>query len=207
MKMHKTILTLLAAMLAVIGTTGTVVQAEGPGGDDLTLDRALDSETRAMFDVLTPGGKDIVVDVWPQIKQQAPRQYWEAEVTSIVEALHTYEVVNEGETDGAPSGPGEGPTGARGASTPVANMVVNTNMYVGYTSSVTGVYVVNEALSARVTVWGHAGNSNLCENCVSVYASVHAPPNEPGHYSALGVHVATNPQGFKTTGADLDILE
>ena len=34
MKMHKTILTLLAVVLAVIGTTGTVVQADGPPVDD-----------------------------------------------------------------------------------------------------------------------------------------------------------------------------
>ena len=32
MKMHKTILTMLAAMLAIIGTTATVVHAEGPTG-------------------------------------------------------------------------------------------------------------------------------------------------------------------------------
>ena len=31
MKMHKTILTLLLTMLAVIGTTATVAHAEGPG--------------------------------------------------------------------------------------------------------------------------------------------------------------------------------
>ena len=35
MKMHKTILTLLAIALAVIGTTTTVVHAEGPDGDEL----------------------------------------------------------------------------------------------------------------------------------------------------------------------------
>ena len=34
MKMHKTILTMLAAMLAIIGTTATVVHAEGPGTDE-----------------------------------------------------------------------------------------------------------------------------------------------------------------------------
>ena len=34
MKIHKTILTMLAAMLAIIGTTATVVHAEGPGTDE-----------------------------------------------------------------------------------------------------------------------------------------------------------------------------
>ena len=83
-------------------------------------------------------------------------------------------------------------------------------MYVGYTSAVTGVYVLNEALSARVTVFGVSGgsrgNSNLCRDCLSVYASVSSPPNSPGYYTALGVHEATNPQGFVATGDEITIV-
>ena len=83
-------------------------------------------------------------------------------------------------------------------------------MYAGYTSAVTGVYVLNEALTAGVTVFGVSGgstdNSNICTDCHIVYASVSSPPNNPGYYTALGIHNAANPQGFATTSDDLKIV-
>ncbi len=213
MNIHRIILAVLVAATIAVGTTTVTVYADGTA-----LATVMDSETRATFDQLTPGGRRIIEDVWPQIKSQAPRQFWEAEVESIVQAIHTHEVVNELGTGLTPRGPGDdtddsgavaGSAAAPGArrATTVARMVTRTNMYVGYTSAVTGVYVLNEGLSAGVTVFGvHGrGNSNMCTDCLSVYASVPVPPNRPGYYSALGVHNAANPQGFATSGDSLKI--
>ena len=205
MKMHKIRTTVVGSVGSdhrfgrlILGAVllAVVLIAAGPPEDDPNLTTVMDSETKGTFDELTPGGQRIIEDVWPQIKQQAPRQYWEAEVESIVEMLRTHEVANEE----------EGPPRAAGARTPVARMVTATNMYEGYTSSVTGVYVVNESLAVSVNVLGQAGNSNICSNCVSVFASVSAP-NGLGSYSATGEHTAANPQGWDLTFDTLDITE
>ena len=102
MNIHKIVLAVLAAAMVAVGATTVTVHTDGT-----TLAMVMDSETRATFDQLTPAGQQIVEDVWPQIKSQAPRQFWEAELESIVQAIHTHEVVNELGTDETPRGPGD----------------------------------------------------------------------------------------------------
>ena len=56
MKMHKTILTLLAAMLAVIGATTTVVYADGPETPPETIaniDDFMDEATGRLYQELS----------------------------------------------------------------------------------------------------------------------------------------------------------
>ena len=62
MKMHKTILTLLLTMLAVIGTTGTVAHADGPDGDldHLTPENVLTDEEVTMWNGLDPAKRALV---------------------------------------------------------------------------------------------------------------------------------------------------
>ena len=57
MKFHKTILTLLAGVLAVIGTTATVVHADGPGAPpapDQNINSYLDQATQDLVDEMNP---------------------------------------------------------------------------------------------------------------------------------------------------------
>ena len=62
MRFHKTILTLLAAILAVIGTTVTVAHADGPDDnpDHLTPQNALTDEEATMWNSLDPAKRALV---------------------------------------------------------------------------------------------------------------------------------------------------
>lgn len=69
MKMHKTILTLLAVMLAVIGTTGTVAYAEGPdtndegqSPDNLNPEQVLTGDNLEKWNSLTSAYQTILIE-------------------------------------------------------------------------------------------------------------------------------------------------
>ena len=102
MKMHKTILTLLLTMLAVIGTTATVVHADGPETDDgsgggstqvpggLTPEQALQGEEMDMWNLLDPSTQGLLRDeIIPTISYRAgSRESQERELRSVVRALY-----------------------------------------------------------------------------------------------------------------------
>ena len=69
MKMHKTILTLLAGVLAVIGTTGTVVHGDGPGAPP-DLAQILTGEQLAAYNGLTVENREFFrAELLPQALQ------------------------------------------------------------------------------------------------------------------------------------------
>ena len=80
MKMHKTILTMLAAILAIIGTTTTVAHAEGPVVDEgggttqaLVPENVLSSGGLANWNALTSDNRTIIMEeIIPEIPQRVP---------------------------------------------------------------------------------------------------------------------------------------
>ncbi len=198
MKMHKTYkitLALLAVMLAVVGTTTTVVHAEGPG-DEPEFAATMNSETLATFHGLTPEEKGIVEEAWTQIRNQAPREHWDADIEWVIEILAADEVES-----------GQGGQ----SSTPVARELKGVlRMSVGHTSGLTIYEPGNEALTVTVFVFrGSNGptvsSTGFCSDCRVVYTSVSQPENVPGFYTARGVHRASNPQGEKSTYTTLRV--
>ena len=204
MKTHKTILTLLAVVLAAlrirrlgVGVLGTALMsvfliAASPPSDD--LDDMLTSASRTVFGELSSDGQGLVEEAWTLIKGQAPQQYWDDEINSFVLAVRQVELEDDGVTqNGKPRR---------------AKMVKHTLMRPGYTSSITGTHRTNTQLIVRVYVSGprpFGGSRNLCEQCSIVSTAVYGPPNEPGLWSGVGNHEAQDPRGYGNSYAQLEI--
>ena len=142
---------------------------------------------------LTGGGQNIVNDLWPQVRAIAPPEYWEAEARRIVEIVNSHEE-EHGLQDGT----------VRIAAMSWVPMITDTDIRIGYSSSITGVYQTDEALSASVAVYGpraYGSDTNICTDCTTVYVGISDPPSSapPGDYTARGEHTATNPVGIGTT--------
>lgn len=181
-------------MLVAIGAVAAGPPVPEVDIADPELATMMSSATQEKFVELTYGGQRIINDVWPQVKDQAPREYWEAEVQRIVEVVTSHEAEHGLQDVLVPI-----------AATPWTSLVKDTDIHPGYSSSITGVYETNEALGVTVAVGVHGANNNMCTSCTVVYAGVSAPPNQPGQYTASGSHTAANPQGFGTSHAYLEI--
>lgn len=168
------------------GTPFPVNEApDRPEDVDPTLWGLLDTGNRQSLTELTHGGQNIVNDVWPQVRNTAPSEYWEAEMRWIVGLVSSYETAN-GMQDGTVHISRKRRT----------SLVANTSMRPGYSSSVTGVWETNEGVTATVAVILYGAVTDSCSNCTSAYAGIAAPPNRTGSYRAFGQHEAVDPRGY-----------
>ena len=177
------------------GTPFPVNEApDRPEDVDSTLWGLLDTGNRQSLTELTHGGQNIVNDVWPQVRNTAPSEYWEAEMRWIVGLVSSYETQN-GMQDGTVHISRKRRT----------RVVANTSIRPGYSSAVTGVWETNAGVSATVSVLLYGSASDSCSNCTSAYAGISAPPNRPGYYSALGIHEAVDPRGYARSSDSITI--
>lgn len=93
MKFHKTILTMLAVTLAIIGTTGTVVQADGPPvqvPENLNPENVLSGTDLANWNALTSSNKTLLSqEVIPEIPDKVQDTSLHAHfVASLVRSMH-----------------------------------------------------------------------------------------------------------------------
>lgn len=155
----------------------------------------LSAHAQEAYGGLTDGGQGLVNLAWTEIQANAPAQFQATELERFVNAVHEFEedMPDDVLLDNRPRR---------------ARMVKSTSMSVGWTSAITGTYLTNEQLIVRVYVSGnrpYGGSSNVCEDCTLVYTGVSAPPNKPGHYSAVGNHEALDPRGYGNSYDELDI--
>ena len=103
MKMHKTILTLLLTMLAVIGTTGTVAHADEPDGDldHLTPENVLTDEEVTMWNGLDLAKRALVQnEVIPTLADSTlPSETQVKRLRGIIRGL--YQMMQEEDAAGA----------------------------------------------------------------------------------------------------------
>ena len=189
MKMHKTILTLLAGVLAVIGTTATVVHADGPEtppAPDQNINSYLDQATRDLVNEMNPTFQNFVAEAWTHLKQIAPSQDWEESIRDIIPQIHA-----NAEDQG-------GIVGAQGA---IAASSCSFTYYTelgesGWAAAVTKSSCTMDFLIAQVLIRyiGGPADTNSCFNCRSVSAYVNGL--SCGYYLAQGSHEwGNNPSG------------
>ena len=193
MKMHKTILILLAAMLAIIGTTATVVHADEPETPPVVeqdIDAYLDQEAQELVDEMNPTFQAFVAEAWEFVKEIAPAEDWEEAIRDIIPQIHT-----NAEDQG-------GLRGAQGAG--IANSGCNISYYTtlgssGWAAAVTSSSCTMDFLTAKVGVNAY-GDTGSCFNCTSVSAYINGL--SCGWYIAYGNHEwGYNPAG---SGASSD---
>ena len=193
MKMHKTILTLLAVMLAVIGTTGTVIQADGPETPPETaetapaqnIDAYLDQATQDLVNEMNPTFQGFVTGAWDHLKEIAPSQDWEEAIRDIIPQIHE----DAEEQNGLAS--------YTGALTNSCSFTKYTTLgSSGWAAAVTRSSCTMDFLIAQVLIRyiGGAADTNSCFNCRSVSAYVNGLAC--GYYVAHGSHEwGNNPSG------------
>ena len=191
MKMYKTILTLLAGVLAgvlaVIGTTATVVQADGPGtppAPDQNIDAYLDQASQDLVDEMNPTFQSFVTEAWAFVKENVPAEDWEEAIQDIVPQIHA----NAEEQGGL-----LGAQGASGASSNCSVSYYTSLGSSGWAAAVTSSSCRMDFLDAAVTA-GSSSDSGSCFNCRSVSAYVNGL--SCGYYVASGSHDwGNNPSG------------
>lgn len=197
--MHKTILTLLAVMLAVIGTTGTVVHAEGPETPpktvkttpvvDQIINTYLDDATRQLVQEMNPTFQAFVADAWTHLKLIAPFQDWEEVIQDIIPQIHA-----DAESQG-------GIVGGAAALTNSCNLTRYSMLgSSGWAASVTKSSCVKVYLKAEVTASSY-GNKGLCFDwCKSATAYVNGLPCT--NYYVKGDHEWRYPTVTRTSSAE-----
>ena len=178
MKMHKTILTLLAVMLAVIGTTGTVAHAEGPA-DSTGFANVMDAETTVLYNELSSPAQDLMQQIWERIEATAPQEAFGPQVAHYVAALRQDQEDRENESPGANAA-------QEGNCTSVTR---HSSLTSGYSSAVTGSFVSCAALSASITIQAIPGASDNdpCNNCTLAFAYINEPQTY-NYWSGTSVH-------------------
>lgn len=160
MKFYKTILTMLAVTLAVIGTTATVVHADGPEtppGTTANIDDFMDEATRELHQELSDQGKAMVTQVWGNITATAPQKALQTILQQFVASFHENERSAVGGTMGASSCTSY--TGAAIAS--------------GYAAAHTGNSCTKAYLRVDLQVQGGGpGDADSCFDCKSTYSHV-----------------------------------
>ncbi len=184
MKTHKTILTLLAVMLAVIGTTTTVVQADEPPQvvDDEAFLSYIEGEasegrlTTAVtrYNALSGTGKVVFIEAWGQIRTQTPAEFLSDHTDWLVDTI------------------------TAGDQASVSNQsfeYFQTDLYAieGYSSALSAMWALNWELTAGVQADGES-NEDSCEDCYSVTSAITAP-NSSGTHWVKSHHRAMWPPG------------
>ena len=194
MKMHKTILTLLAMTLAVIGTTTTVVHADEPETPPKTMkttpvvDQNIDDEaflsyteaevsegrlTTAVtrYNALPASGKAVLIEAWGQIQTQTPAKFLSDHTDWLINVISQYDYTNQS-----------------------CCFITDLFATAGYSSALSGMPGGSSYLSARVATQGHFA-SNACGNgCMAVTAQVSAP-NGSGNWKVESWHTSVTPPG------------
>ena len=179
MKFYKTILTLLAMTLAVIGTTATVVHAEGPNINDY-----MGTETRQLFGEMTPTTQRLAKRAWSNVRSIAPQQDWDEAAEDIIRQFH-----EQAEERGALLG-AQRATGASGCDDPDTYTTLGSS---GWAAAGTESDCTMNYLDAGVSVLSY-GDTRTCSNCRSVFAYVNGL--SCGWYHAYGDHEwGYNPSG------------
>lgn len=186
MKTHKTYkitLALLAAMLAVIGTTATVVHADGPETPpeaapvvEQNIDSYLDQASRDLVNEMNPTFQAFVAEAWVFVKGIAPAGDWEEAIRDIIPQIHA-----NAEDQG-------GLLGAQGGSSANSNCSISyytTLGSSGWAAAVTSSSCTMNFLTAKVGVNSH-GDTGSCFNCRSVSAYINGL--SCGWYFAYGNH-------------------
>ena len=209
MKFRKTILTLLAAMLAVIGTTGTVVvHADGPDTPPETtetapaqnIDAYLDQASRDLVNEMNSTFQGFVADAWTDLKQIAPSGDWKEVIRDTIPQIHA-----NAEAQG-------GLLGSQGASGASNNCTLTYYSQVGssgWAAAVTKSSCRMNFLRAEVAVQrgGGPGAIGSCSNnfCKRVVAYVNGLPC--GNIYVLGTHEwGYNPSGGDGSSASGDVI-
>ena len=160
MKFYKTILTLLAITLAVIGTTATVVYADEPETPTETtanIDDFMDEATGRLYQELSDQGKAMATQVWGNITTTAPQEARQTILQQFIASFHE----NEGSAVG----------GAIGANS--CTVYTGVAMASGYAAAHTGNSCTKAYLRVDLQVQGGGpGSLNSCSDCRSTFASV-----------------------------------
>ncbi len=186
MKFHKTILTLLAVTLAVIGTTA-VVHADGPGtppAPDQNIDTYLDQSSQDLVNEMNSTFQGFVADAWTHLKQIAPSEDWEEAIRDIIPQIHA----DAEEQNGLAS--------YTGALTNSCSFTKYTRLgSSGWAASVTRSSCTMDFLHASLSVQGGGpGDTSSCFNCRSTSAYVNGL--SCGYYVVIGWHEwGNNPSG------------
>ena len=178
MKMHKTILTLLAVMLATIGTTGTVVQADGPaGGPDFA--NVMDAETKTLYNELSSPAQDLMQQIWEQIEATAPQEAFGPQVAHYVASLR--QDLEDREN--------VGPTITADSNGNCTSVTRHSSLTSGYSSAVTGSFVSCDALTVSITIQATPGvqDEGLCHNCTLAFAYI-TEPQTYNYWSGRSTH-------------------
>ena len=178
MKMHKTILTLLAVVLAVIGTTATVAHADGPT-DSTSFTDVMDTETTALYNELSSPAQGLMQQIWEQIEATAPQEAFGPQVAHYVAALRQDQEDIEN-ADPAVTADSNGNC---------TSVTRHSSLTSGYSSAVTGSFVSCAALSASIRIQAIPGaaDSDVCNNCTLAFAYI-AEPQTYNYWSGRSVH-------------------
>ena len=191
-KFYKTILTLLAITLAVIGTTATVVHAEGPEtppAPDQNINSYLDQATQDLVDEMNPTFQAFVTEAWEDLKAMAPSGDWEDVIQDIIPQIHA-DAESQGGIVGSPT-----------ALTSSCNLSKYSMLgSSGWAAAVTKSSCVKVYLKAEVTASSY-GNKGLCFDwCKSVSAYVNGLPCT--NYYVKGDHEWRYPTVTRTSSAE-----
>ncbi len=185
MKFYKTILTMLAMTLAIIGTTATVVHAEGPGtppAPDQNIDSYLDQANEDLVDEMNPTFQGFVSEAWAFVKEIAPAEDWEEAIRDIIPQIHE----DAEEQNGLASY-----TGVQTYSCSFTKYTTLSSS--GWAAAVSSSTCTMGFMRAAVTVNTY-GDTNTCFNCSSVSAYINGL--SCGWYFANGDHEwGNNPSG------------
>lgn len=192
MKLYKTILTMLAMTLAIIGTTATVAHADGPEtppkaaktAPAQNIDAYLDQSSRDLVNEMNSTFQGFVADAWTHLKQIAPSEDWEEAIRDIIPQIH-----EDAEGQG-------GLLGAQGASGTNSSCSITDYTSLGssgWAAAVTSSSCTMDFLTAKVGVNSY-GDTGSCFNCKSTYAYINGL--SCGWYIAYGNHEwGNNPSG------------
>ena len=185
MKMHKTILTLLAAMLAVIGTTATVVHAdesETTPAPDPNINSYLNQASEDLVNEMNSTFQDFVAEAWEFVKVTAPAEDWEEAIRDIIPQIYA-------DADGQ-----NGLASYTGALTNSCSFTKYTTLgSSGWAAAVSSSTCTMGFMRAAVTV-NTSGDTNTCFNCRSAWAYINGL--SCGWYFASGDHEwGNNPSG------------
>ena len=192
MKFHKTILTMLAVTLAIIGTTGTVAHAEGPaGGPDFA--NVMDAETTTLYNELSSPAQGLMQQIWERIEATAPQEAFGPQVAHYVAALRR-DQENLGNSGSAVTADSDGNC---------TSVTTHSSFTSGYSSALTGSFVSCAGLGARITIHAIPGaeDSDVCNNCTLAFAYI-AEPQTYNYWSGQSVHTWQYPTDEEEVNLD-----
>ena len=209
MKIQRTLVTLLAAMLAVIGMTGTVVHAEGPGtdgsgGTNMTPANVLSGGDLANWNALTSENQTILTQkIIPEIAERVLDASLRPGVLAGLVAV-TLDIQKQRERDAqlGNTGPSQGATGASSAPRVKCYLAVNASAH-GATAKLSCPAQMHKiTVSVQLSREGEdqeiGSTSQTCSPCSSEWTAVtHTPivPCEPWYATGSGRATGKQPNG------------